>query len=199
MSIRDAKREIRSAVRARRAARTAADRELLADRFLVTLEHAFDELGGEIVAAFLPLPTEPPIGPFLHRLLAIGITVIVPVSHGDGAMTWHELDVESLDNPEADTEGMPIPRGIAADGGTVSGAADRPSLVFIPAAAVDSRGTRLGWGKGYYDRYVATVPAETPIVAVVFDDEVLPDIPAESHDAPATYVATSERFFVAHR
>ena len=196
MSTPEAKRAIRYEVRRSRSARSAADLELLADRFLVTLDHAFDELGGEVVAAFLPLPTEPPLGAFLHRLLTLGTRVIVPVSHGEGAMTWHDLNLESLAHPATDAEGMPIPQG-ALDAG--AGSASVPDLVYIPAAAVDSRGNRLGWGKGYYDRYLATVPAGTPIVAVVFDDEVRPDIPVESHDIPATHVVTSERFIATGR
>ena len=62
-------------------------------------------------------------------------------------------------------------------------------LVLAPALAVDAAGRRLGQGGGSYDR--ALERAGAPVVAVVFDDEVLDEaIPVESHDRPVAGVLT---------
>ncbi len=186
MDISTAKRAIRAQVRHSRSARTPAERDALSAGLLETIGSLIDTYSPACVAAFLPLPTEPPVTAAVARMLDSGVTVIVPVSHGEGAMTWHDVTVESLRDPGADAEGMPIPRELTA-------ATVRPDLILIPAAAADTRGNRLGWGKGYYDRYLATVDRSIPVIAVVFDDEVRTDIPVEPHDRSATHVATPTR------
>lgn len=188
MDIDKAKRALRAEVRLSRSARSRADREQLSEQFQRTVFDTIQGFTPRRVAAFLPLDTEPPITSVLRRLLDSGVHISVPVSHGEGAMTWHELTSESLDHPGTDAEGMPVPRDLTP-------AVGEPGVIVIPAAAVDPKGNRLGWGKGYYDRYLATVAPGTPIIAVVFDDEVRADIPVEPHDQPATHVCTQSRVF----
>jgi 5-formyltetrahydrofolate cyclo-ligase len=61
-------------------------------------------------------------------------------------------------------------------------------LVLAPALAVDVSGHRVGQGGGSYDRAIARTRA--PVVAVVWDDEVLGDVPVEAHDRPVAGVLT---------
>lgn len=188
MDIDEAKRAIRAEVRRSRSARSPADRVQLSTQFEDMVLDTLQRFSPRRVAAFLPLQTEPPITALLHRLLESGVHVSVPVSQGEGAMTWHELTADTLVDPGSDAEGMPVPRHLVA-------ANDMPDVILIPAAAADTQGNRLGWGKGYYDRYLATVAVGTPVIAVVFDDEVRTDIPVEPHDQPATHVVTQSRVF----
>jgi 5-formyltetrahydrofolate cyclo-ligase len=51
---------------------------------------------------------------------------------------------------------------------------------FVPAMAVDFAGNRLGKGKGFYDRALDGNRIKT--IAIVFDEEILMNIPTESHD-----------------
>jgi 5-formyltetrahydrofolate cyclo-ligase len=53
-------------------------------------------------------------------------------------------------------------------------------VVLVPALAVDRRGRRLGRGGGYYDRTLASLAG--PAYAVVYDDEVVEEVPVEPHD-----------------
>ena len=66
----------------------------------------------------------------------------------------------------------------------------KPSLVFCPAVAVDSRGSRLGMGKGYYDRYFSSHPSAVR-AAVVYQIQVssLP-LHADSWDQPVDWIVT---------
>ena len=64
--------------------------------------------------------------------------------------------------------------------------------MLAPALAVDGAGRRLGQGGGSYDR--ALERAGAPVVAVVFDDEVLDgQIPVEAHDRPGRRRAHARR------
>ena len=60
----------------------------------------------------------------------------------------------------------------------------RPDLLFVPLAAFDRRGTRLGYGGGYYDATLRELRAMKPVVAVGvgFSTQEVPCIPADLHD-----------------
>ena len=64
------------------------------------------------------------------------------------------------------------------------------ALAIIPALAVDAKGIRLGKGKGFYDRALLKFEPTPPIVAVVFDSEILNQVPAEAHDQPVDAAVT---------
>jgi len=55
-------------------------------------------------------------------------------------------------------------------------------LVIVPGVAFDKKGSRLGRGKGYYDRFLKKIPKQIPSVGLAFDFQVLPSIPATKHD-----------------
>jgi 5-formyltetrahydrofolate cyclo-ligase len=63
-------------------------------------------------------------------------------------------------------------------------------VVLVPALAVDRAGHRLGRGAGSYDRALRRVAPETPVLAVVYDDEVVTEVPADDHDRFVTGALT---------
>ncbi len=91
------------------------------------------------------------------------------------------------------TRGRPPaqPAGEALGSQALAGA----DLILIPALAASEDGTRLGQGGGWYDRTLPHRAPSAPIVAVVFDDEVLPGgrIPREPHDIPVDAIITPTR------
>ena len=56
-----------------------------------------------------------------------------------------------------------------------------PDILMVPCLGVDAAGHRLGYGRGYYDRYLASHP-ETRSIGVVFLVQIIPALPAEKHD-----------------
>jgi len=68
-------------------------------------------------------------------------------------------------------------------------------LILVPALAVDCLGRRLGWGGGYYDRTLTKAPQATAI-AVVFNAQVLDEVPAGDHDQPLHIAVTDARVWL---
>lgn len=68
-------------------------------------------------------------------------------------------------------------------------------LIIIPALAASPLGERLGQGGGWYDRTLVHRSPSAPIVAIVFDDEVVQPgtIPVEPHDVPIDAIITPTR------
>ena len=73
-------------------------------------------------------------------------------------------------------------------------------LIVIPALAASADGTRLGQGGGWYDRALMHRSPGVPVVAAIFDDELLEAgvIPAEPHDVPVDAIVTPTRTITAN-
>lgn len=69
---------------------------------------------------------------------------------------------------------------------------DEVDLVIVPALAADDRGYRIGYGKGYYDRLLPRLPRAFR-AAVVFDFELIAEVPERPYDVPVHAVATDLR------
>jgi 5-formyltetrahydrofolate cyclo-ligase len=66
-------------------------------------------------------------------------------------------------------------------------------LILIPATAVDQAGNRLGKGKGFYDIALANPEVTAPIAAVVYEPELIDELPVENHDQPVNFIVTPLR------
>lgn len=113
--------------------------------------------------------------------------MLLPVLLGDGDLDWAEYD-----------EGAPLrpaSRGLVESTGRRLGLAAVADVdaVLVPALAVDMAGRRLGRGGGSYDRVLTRVRDPTPVLAVVYDDEVLDAVPVGAHDRPVTAAVTPRR------
>lgn len=69
---------------------------------------------------------------------------------------------------------------------------DEIDLVIVPALAADERGYRIGYGKGYYDRLLPKLPRALR-AAVIFDFELVAEVPERPYDAPVDVVVTDAR------
>ncbi len=143
------------------------------------------------VAAYLPYGTEPELRPFLEKLTGASISVLLPVAKPDRELHWVSWDGVST---SIGIHGFAEPVGPVAE-------LSEADLIILPASAVDLNGNRLGKGLGYYDRALAslkeqkrTAGSTMPLtVAVVYDPEVLTEIPAESHDRKVTAAITATK------
>jgi 5-formyltetrahydrofolate cyclo-ligase len=179
VSIADAKAALRRTLRERRAARDDAVRAADGARLAV---HA-SEITAATLAAFVGTRTEPPTLPLLVALHRDARTVLLPVLREDMDLEWAAFTGEADLRPAR--LGLLEPAGPSLG---VQGVRDA-QLVLAPALAVDAAGRRLGQGGGSYDR--ALERAGAPVVAIVFDDEVLDEeIPVEPHDRPVAGVLT---------
>ncbi|MCX6398419.1 MAG: 5-formyltetrahydrofolate cyclo-ligase [Propionibacteriales bacterium] len=138
------------------------------------------------VACYVSLGTEPGTTALLDRLVDAGKRVILPVLLPDNDLDWAAY--------HGSTSLAPARRGLLEPVGPSLGvdAVATADVVLVPGLAVSSRGLRLGRGGGSYDRTLARVPVGTFTCVLLYADEVLPDVPAESHDRPVAAAATPD-------
>lgn len=134
--------------------------------------------GANRVACYLAHEGEPDTELFIDWALDEGIEVLIPRSKKDGSLEWVIFNGEA----EPGIFGFLEPVGPVVE-------LDAIDIAFIPALAIDRSGNRLGKGKGYYDRALEKLKPLPPIVAVIFDHELIEDVPREAHDHPVDAVA----------
>ena len=141
--------------------------------------------GSGTVCAYHPVGVEPGSGALLDGLLARGRRVLLPVVTVGGPLDWAVYTGTLRSGPF----GLLEPDGALLGPGAIVDAA----LVLVPALAVDGTGMRLGRGGGHYDRSLPLAGDGVPLIAVVRDDELVDELPAEPHDVPMTGVLTPGR------
>ncbi|MGP6177735.1 5-formyltetrahydrofolate cyclo-ligase [Microbacterium sp. A196] len=182
-----AKRALRSELRDRRLALSAHERGAAASGLTAQLDALVAARGARTISCFVSTPTEPGTRSFIAGAVRRGIRVLLPITRTDGLLDWAVAD-EAGDFREG-RFGLSEPSGEPLD----PTALENVDLMIIPAAAVDTRGTRLGWGRGYFDKTIASMSAAPPVYAVTFDSEVLESLPRELHDQPITGIVTPVR------
>ncbi|MBW1638177.1 5-formyltetrahydrofolate cyclo-ligase [Microbacterium resistens] len=185
-----AKRALRAELRERRQLLTQAQREQAAEGIAHQLDALVAQLDARSISCFLATTTEPGTQSFIRDAMARGIRVLLPITRADGLLDWAVAN--DSDEVGIGLYGLPEPTGEVL--GPI--AVNDVDLMIIPAAAVDSSGTRLGWGRGYFDKTIGSMEKCPPVYAVVYDSEVLDEVPRELHDQPVTGVVTPTRTLV---
>jgi 5-formyltetrahydrofolate cyclo-ligase len=67
-----------------------------------------------------------------------------------------------------------------------------PDVILMPLLGFDARGTRLGYGGGYYDRTLEKLSKRPRLVGVAFAVQELDHIPREAHDVPLDVIVTEQ-------
>ena len=70
---------------------------------------------------------------------------------------------------------------------------DRIDIAIIPGIAFDEKGGRIGTGKGYYDRLIPKLAITTRKVALTLEEQIIPQVPMESHDKHVDIIITDKR------
>jgi 5-formyltetrahydrofolate cyclo-ligase len=204
-SIEERKAALREQVRARRRARSEQERAEVDAGLAVRIGSVppvaalVADPGSGCVAAYASFGTEPRTDRLRALLELSGVRVLLPVIRTDGGLefAWDTGTVAA----GAVSPGVPEPTTTTVAEGMAGLVALGCRVVLTPALAVDRRGRRIGKAGGYYDRLFAGLdgvdPARRPLlVAVVHDDDVVDEVPADTHDRSVDAILTPTRYLV---
>jgi len=114
-----------------------------------------------------------------------GIRVVVPVVEQlDGKSLLIHTEISGLDNLKKGTFGLdePVERRLSS--------LESLDAVILPLAAFDRRGTRLGYGKGFYDKFLHELPKSVERIGLAFSIQELENIPQLPHDESLDTIIT---------
>ena len=121
--------------------------------------------------------------PLIEDLLARHSTVLVPIVEPGGVLTWSRL--ESLADVRPARFGILEPKPECVRPGPVP---NEDAVALVPGIAFTREGYRIGYGGGYYDRFLASFKGTA--VGLAFDLQIVPSFHHEPHDIPVAAVVT---------
>lgn len=135
------------------------------------------------IMAFYPINHEVDLLPFMMRLLEVGKTILLPRIEAEGEMLavelkdWEQTGVGQL--------GIREPVGPGYDPAKID-------VILVPALVFDGHGYRLGYGKGYYDRFLRSLNPKAFKCGVAYEFQVIDNIFPQAHDVPVHWIVTEK-------
>ncbi len=169
-----------------RAARAALPPDVRATRSaaIATRALAIPEVAGaRAVLAYTALAGEADPAPLLEVLRRRGARIALPRVCGPQKLSLHWVEPDTPLSPGALGTSEPSPE-------CASATASDFDLVIVPGVAFDPACARLGFGGGFYDALLPTLPSRTLAVGLAFDEQIVGAVPCESHDEPVDMVVT---------
>ena len=158
----------------------ADERSAMSTAIATQLDTIVGDLSGRIVSLYWPFRGEPDLRPWMAPLVARGGTPALPLV----VEKAHPLVFRAYrpgDRLEKGVWNIPIP----AEGDPVI-----PDIVIAPLVGVDPGNYRLGYGGGFFDRTLASLPAKPLVIGVGYEMQRIPTIHAQPHDIPMDRIVT---------
>lgn len=172
------KKELRQQIRQKKRAMDESEIEAasarLGELFLASEQYR----QAKTVYGYLPYNQEVRTTPMLERALQDGKRVAVPKIFGDEMKFIYLTDLSQVEKGYAGIP-EPIEDGPVAD--------DPDALVLMPGMAFTKNGDRMGYGGGFYDKFLACEPGH-PTIALCYGFQIVDQIPTEDYDIPVDLV-----------
>lgn len=172
------KKELRSIIKERKRAMTEVEIEQASSALAEQFFNCPQYQSAKTVYGYLPYNQEVRTVPMLERALLDGKKVAVPKVYGDQMRFIYLTDFSQVEKGYCG-----IPEPIADE----PLAQDPEALVMMPGLAFDMQGRRVGYGGGFYDRFLSSEPGH-PTVALCYDFQVFPKLETEEFDIPVDCV-----------
>ena len=136
-----------------------------------------------IVSGFNPIGEEISPLPLLLKLAEQGHAICLPVMAGKGEpLVFREWTPGAATREAVWGIREPLPTAAVLE----------PDVLLVPLLAFDTKGHRLGYGGGFYDRTIARLKGRKPVVTigVAFDEQRMEEVPHREHDQRLDWVLT---------
>ena len=183
--IHERKKQLRAYMKSRRADNQNRDTKhtLLAQNCIALFKELFDSKlqAGKKLRCFcyLSYSQEAETDMLVETLQGLGVEVLAPRVEGDKMVA-----VPLCEDLALSKWGIREPVGEAYAG--------EVDCIILPLLAVDEQGNRLGYGRGYYDKFLS-VQKTAVTIAYCYDFQVLLNVPTETTDEPVQYIVTDKR------
>jgi len=164
------------------AATVAALSEAIRQRLEEVVEY---RRAGAVLSYVASKDNEVDTRPVIAAALGAGRTVLVPIAEPGGGMIWSRI--HSLDGLVPSRFGILEP--MRSRRRIVRPPAD--GVVLVPGVAFSENGYRIGYGGGYFDRFLR--PYEGIAIGLAYESQIAAGLPVEPHDVPVDLVVTESR------
>ena len=163
--------------------------EMIAERVL----SVFSDLGNDTLLTYVSFRSEVSTHGIIDRFLRMGVRVAVPRVEGEDIRFYH---ISSPDDLTEGYMGIPEPKpgcrpwekkAVDRTAGLTDGIID--TIVLVPGSVFDKKGNRIGYGGGFYDRFLAAHQGIYSI-GLAYECQMVDEIPADEWDRKVDMVIT---------
>ena len=172
------KLQLRRSIRERKRAMTEEEIVSRSEKLMALFLASDAYKNARTIYGYLPYNQEVRTVPMLEQALKDGKKVAVPKCYGDQMKFIYLDDLTKVEKGYANIP-EPIEDGPVGD--------DETALVLMPGLAFDPQGHRIGYGGGFYDKFLAAEPSH-PTLALCYEFQLLPHLETEEHDIPVDTV-----------
>ena len=104
------------------------------------------------------------------------------------------ININSLNNMSVDNWGILEPKSVEKN--KIGREFD---LIIMPGVAFDRFGNRIGYGGGYYDKYVSQIKDISNRISLAYDFQLVKSIESESHDIKVNGIITNDEFIMINK
>ena len=172
------KKELRATIRARKRAMTEEEIVSRSEKLMELFLKSDAYKNANTIYGYLPYNQEVRTVPMLEQAQRDGKRVAVPKCYGSEMKFIYMEDLSKVEKGYANIP-EPIEDGPIGD--------DPTALVLMPGLAFDPQGHRIGYGGGFYDKFLSAEPTH-PTLALCYEFQMLPVLETEEHDIPVDTV-----------
>ncbi len=139
------------------------------------------------IFAYLSFANEVDTHTIIRQLLKWGITVSVPVCDIH-TCTMTASQITDFSQCKPNRYGILEPSTVIIP--------DKPfDMILVPGVVFSKKGHRIGFGKGYYDRFLSSLPNHPLKIGLCYDWQLTETLPHEPHDIVMDFIITDERIW----
>ncbi|MDD4526765.1 MAG: 5-formyltetrahydrofolate cyclo-ligase [Candidatus Margulisbacteria bacterium] len=174
------KKQLREKILLQRRALTAPEIELRSNKIIKNLMEYIESINYNTIAFYYPIYNEADIRPLYDFCWNNNKNVLLPYAYKNGNMEFKLFEKKSF--LKKDDYGIPSPKTESIF------PADLIDIIVVPCVACDKNNNRMGYGAGFYDRFLGKTSAIT--IGICFDFQLLYQIPTTNNDKKLAAIIT---------
>ncbi len=183
MNLLEQKKQLRTLIKQRRSTLPMTSRAKMSQQIIQFL-HEIDEFNqAKSIFCYISYLDEVETQPLISRFLEQKLALAVPKIMNKTEML--AVSLKDLSDLEPDKMGILTPKSNQAASGPYD-------IVITPGLGFTERGDRLGYGRGYYDRWFSKNEVKTKI-GIAFEVQLVDELPLEETDMPLDILVTEKR------
>ena len=182
MSVNTQKTALRKHLLEKRDAISAELRDILSKNIHQNLKHISSYINSQNIACYFPIGSEVDTYAIMLDILRQNKCLLLPRIVNDNLMFYN---VPSLEKLEKGNFGIMEPKDSCKK-------ADKIDCVLVPTVGVSKLGIRLGYGKGYYDKFLSSTDAVK--ISLTYSKQIVKIIPSDSHDIKMNWIITEDEY-----
>ena len=182
MSVNIQKTALRKHLLEKRDAISAELRDILSKNIHQNLKHISSYINSQNIACYFPIGSEVDTYAIMLDILRQNKCLLLPRIVNDNLMFYN---VPSLEKLEKGNFGIMEPKDSCKK-------ADKIDCVLVPTVGVSKLGIRLGYGKGYYDKFLSSTDAVK--ISLTYSKQIVKIIPSDSHDIKMNWIITEDDY-----